>query len=491
MKELLLFLFFVFPFLGIAQKQNYVWKFGATGAGLDFKECSPIVLTDGINNGIPWEGQSSISDNITGQLLFYTDGVNIYDSTNQIMLNGHNVALSCSLTQTIIIKKPGSNNIFYMFTTDVQGGVAYPQQNGIKWTEIDMSLNNGSGAVTSFFNNLKDTSNCEKLTAVYHSNGQDIWLIGHEYRNKNFFSFLISNSGIDTIPVISSVGPVIYTWQNNVLGNSNFDAIGELKASPDGKKLAFTTYYNGITCLADFDNTTGIVTNPIRLILEGGGYGVSFSPDNLKLYISGVDTVKKQSQMPFDGKIFQFNISSNDSTTIQNSRTTIYHEPKGGFRSLKLGVNGKIYVARIDTTGYGEYYLGVINNPNNIGLACNYVHNGVYLNGLRCRWGLDNAIEDTTYCVFTDISEIQNKNIIAIYPNPSPGNYTLQFTAASSGIAQITIFNILGEAVYSEKMKTIAGTNKANINITGLPDGIYFLRGVVGENLYSVKIIKE
>ena len=35
-----------------------------------------------------------------------------------------------------------------------------------------MSLNGGLGSVTSKFNSLKDTSNCEKLTAVYHTNGQ-------------------------------------------------------------------------------------------------------------------------------------------------------------------------------------------------------------------------------------------------------------------------------------------------------------------------------
>lgn len=65
-------------------KQNSVWKFGATGAGLDFNNCTPSILTNGINNSIPFEGQSAISDLITGRLLFYTDGYNIYDSTNNV-----------------------------------------------------------------------------------------------------------------------------------------------------------------------------------------------------------------------------------------------------------------------------------------------------------------------------------------------------------------------------------------------------------------------
>ena len=56
-----------------------------------------------------------------------------------------------------------------------------------------MSLNGGLGSVTSKFNSLKDTSNCEKLTAVYHTNGQvsgnraDRHFGGHKF-SQTFFS---------------------------------------------------------------------------------------------------------------------------------------------------------------------------------------------------------------------------------------------------------------------------------------------------------------
>ena len=80
---------------------------------------------------------------------------------------------------------------------------------------------------------------------------------------------------------------------------------------------------------------------------------------------------------------------------------------------------------------------------------------------------------------------------ITFFPSPSSGNFTLQFPDANNGIAEITIFNILGNSVYSEELKTISGTNKLNININGLPDGIYLLRATIGENFYSAKIIKQ
>lgn len=387
-------------------KQNFNWQINNSGtssalvaAALNFDNCESAVLNNSVGSG--FEGQSSISDSETGALLFSTDGYNIYNANFQVMQNGSAAGLSNSCTQTIIIQKPGNSNLFYMFNPDVQAGLVqninYPNAYGINYAEVDMTLDNGLGAVISSFNPIKAPGNCEMLTGVYHANGEDVWLIGHEYGNNNFFTFLITNSGISPIPTLTSAGPVVFTFQQDVSGDSNFDAIGELKASPDGSKLAFTTYQNGFTCLVDFDNATGAITNPIELSVDGRGYGTSFSPDNTKLYFSGIAGLSFNGVD--DNSIYQFDISSNDPATIQNSRTTIFNY-EAGFRSLKLGPDGKIYVARTTNIqlGNGASYLGVINEPNNPGLACNYVHDGVFLNGPYGTWGLNNSIEDLFTC---------------------------------------------------------------------------------------------
>lgn len=478
--------FFLYSFFCYSQKQNSVWHFGQTGAGLSFSNCAPTVLTNGVNYVTPFEGQSSISDNLSGKLLFYTDGYNIYDSTNVIMQNGYQAGLTNTLTQTIIIKKPGSSSLFYMFTPDCQGGImqnpSYRSAFGVNWAEVDMSLNGGLGSVISVFNSLKDTSNCEMLTAVYHSNGNDIWLIGHEYKTNNFFTFLISSSGINTTPIISSVGPTIYTWQGGSPGVSNYDAIGELKASPDGNKLAFTTYYNGTTCLVDFNKSTGVISGAMSLSVESGGYGVSFSPDNSKLYITGVDTSTPAPNYSTNGKIYQFDISSNIQSIIQGSRTIIYTDPTGGFRSLKLGINGKLYVARIDNTGDGDYYLGVINNPNNLGIGCNYLHNGIYLSGLRGRWGLDNAIEDSTTCLSSNLSEIQNENIYSIFPNPNNGKFELSITYFIPGeIYKVSVLGVLGNVIQQTELNS-----NSEFDVSDQAKGIYFVK-VESKNGMTIK----
>jgi gliding motility-associated-like protein len=264
-----------------------------------------------------------------------------------------------------------------------------------------MSLAGGLGAVVSSGNLLQPFQNCEMVTGVYHPNGQDIWIIGHKYGNNTFFAYLLTPSGINPAPVFSSVGPSIVTPGTSVYANSNYDAVGELKASPDGSKLALTTFYNSYTCLFQFDNTNGVVSNPIPLSLgpNSAGYGTSFSQDNSKLYFSRVDPTQGGVSFLSNGAIIQFDITTYSQAAIQASFYVVFSSPTG-FRSLKLGPDGKLYAARTTLTsgGNGASYLAVINNPNQAGAACNFVNDGIFIGANKGRWGLNNTIEEFYTC---------------------------------------------------------------------------------------------
>ena len=233
----------------------------------------------------------------------------------------------------------------------------------------------------------------------------------------------------------------------------------------------------------DFNKSNGTISNPIPLAIESGGYGISFSPNNSVLYISGVDTTVP----PYakNGKLYQFDISSNSQSTIQNSRTTIYTEPNGGFRSLKLSQDGKLYVAKIDTTTSGDFYLGVVNNPNGIGISCNYIHNGLYLNGLRGRWGLNNAIEDSIICLSDNIEEIQNAYNLSIFPNPSTSTFTIQLPSQQS--FTLSVIDITGRKVFENK--NASGT--ISIDASEFSSGVYFVKAVNERTVLMGKMVKE
>ena len=455
---------FMSLYLAQPSLQNNNWMFGATAVGpgvtpapgpsLNFTNCNPIVEND--SPGAQFEGQTAISNSQTGDLLFYSSGSQVRNALGQIMPGGNLVGTSNSISQNLIVKKPGSSNLYYLFTPETQAGIIIsttnPGINGFSYTLIDMSLAGGLGAVVSNGNLLQPFENCEMVTGVYHDNGQDIWIIGHKYGSNTFFAYLLTSAGINPTPIYSSVGPTIITNGTSNYANSNYDAVGELKASPDGTKLAFTTFYNGYTCLFNFDKTNGVVSNPIPLNLGSAGYGTSFSQDNSKLYFSRVDATQGGVSFLNNGSIVQFDISVLSQAAIQASMYVVFSSTTG-FRSLKLGPNGKLYAARttLVSGGNGASYLAVINNPNLAGAACNFVNDGVFIGANKGRWGLNNVIEDFYTCVdfnFTlgpDVYKCPGASVTLSAP-PNQGTYlwnngasTANLTVTQPGTYWVTV----------------------------------------------------
>jgi hypothetical protein len=210
-----------------ATLQNNNWMVGATNVGLgipptpgpslNFSNCTPTVLYN--SPGAQFEGQTAISDPSTGALLFYSSGSQVRNALGQIMPNGNIVATSNSISQNLIVKKPGANTLYYLFTPETQAGAIIsttnPGINGFSYTIIDMSLAGGLGAVVSNGNLLQPFQNCEMVTGVYHQNGQDIWIIGHKFGSNTFFAYLLTSAGVNPTPVYSNVGPTIITPGSN------------------------------------------------------------------------------------------------------------------------------------------------------------------------------------------------------------------------------------------------------------------------------------
>src|SRR5436190_8691 len=95
------------------QNEHRFWFFG-NKAGLDFITSPPATLTTGSINTV--EGCATISD-AAGNLLFYTDGITIWDQAHNIMGNGTGLTGNTSSSQSaIIVKQPGNTNLFYVFS---------------------------------------------------------------------------------------------------------------------------------------------------------------------------------------------------------------------------------------------------------------------------------------------------------------------------------------------------------------------------------------
>ncbi len=77
-------LILMLPIYLIGQRQNDIWLFGL-GAGLDFSSGSPVKIENA--KMFSKEGCAVISDD-NGQLLFYTNGIEIFNKNHKLMENG-------------------------------------------------------------------------------------------------------------------------------------------------------------------------------------------------------------------------------------------------------------------------------------------------------------------------------------------------------------------------------------------------------------------
>lgn len=365
-------LFLLIPFYTNAQKQGNIWYFG-DHAGLDFNNNPPLSLLNGQTDfPLPnhWnEGCSSISDS-SGNLLFYTNGMKVWNKEQQVMPNGNNLLGHSSSTQsTIIIPQPGNEQYFYVFTTDAEENNF---QNGLRYNVVDICHDNGLGDIMPSEKNIKllDAAG-ERLICITHSNGIDYWIISHKFNSDAFYSFRLTSTGIiDTI--ISHTGTV------DNLG------WGQTVASPNGLKIAYAKpgANSGFTLLLDFNPSTGIVSNEQTLNTLNTEYGAAFSPDNSKLYFSTTG----------HGEIYQYNLNAGNFAAVLASKTHIIQNGPDSWREMQLAPDGKIYIARA-----GKTYLSIIEYPNNLYPTCNYIDSAIYLGGQYSSWGLPNYITGYKY----------------------------------------------------------------------------------------------
>ncbi|AUC15603.1 hypothetical protein BTO06_10800 [Tenacibaculum sp. SZ-18] len=379
MKRLIILLTGLISITTYSQKQANVWYFGLN-AGIDFSTTPPTALTNGQLNTT--EGCSSFSDK-DGNLLFYSDGIRIFNKNHTLMTftdgtPADNLGGNPSSTQSgMIIPKPGSDTIYYLFTvgTDfVPPGIS--SNPGFNFYTIDMSQDSGLGQIINGPVNLAidpvstldiSTVWSEKVTAVKGKDCDTFWVIS--FAQGNFYSYKVDINGVDVSGVV--VSPVNFTTT---------DKRGYLQVSPDGRYIAFADYraaqqvITGSAQLFRFNNETGVISpNPTTLIDFGENespYGVAFSQQSNKLYVSSYNG---------SNAVYQFDLNDSD---IPSTRSLI--NLKQGFRgSLQLGPDGKIYASVP-----GSDYLDVIDNPNDDANDINYINDAIFLEGRQTAQGL-------------------------------------------------------------------------------------------------------
>jgi gliding motility-associated-like protein len=345
--------FFLISFIAYSQtcptvnKNPWEWPSHSNwfiGNGLKGKFSGGSLTISTIPNITSYEGITAASDD-WGNLLFLANGRLLWDANGNLKYSGllegnenGSTTTNGSAAQGIItIRHPLDTTNYYIFTTDdALTGTA----NGLNYFVFDKNGNLKSGPAR-----LGAYRTTEGIAATKHANGVDIWVTVWGANTNDFYTYLITCTGVISTPVISSVAP-------NTLGDMNKER-GGLAFSWDSKHFAQVHGDYSPNAAQDvsvylFDNKTGIISDPhdiadpVTYTDITSPYDVLFSPDNSKLYVS-----------TSQGKLCYYDISSWNTLTMVASFKSIAGVSTGSHSAIEIGGDGNLYMATL-SSGLGK-----------------------------------------------------------------------------------------------------------------------------------------
>ncbi|HLO91827.1 MAG TPA: PKD domain-containing protein, partial [Lentimicrobium sp.] len=406
-----------------AQKEYSNWYFG-DHAGLSFNSGNPLAITT--NNCNSFSGSASVSDSL-GNLLFYTDGEKVYNKFNYYTPNGTGLYGKGSTQGTIILQKPGSNNLYYIINVfySTNNIPAIPAQ-GLFYSVFNMELDGGLGDIDPSQKNIPiylplSGYACDKLTSVKHKNNKDIWIITRSYPGNKFYSFLLTSSGISNVGLISPSLIDLNTWQQTY---------GEIAISPDGKRMAAAYSDKRKFEYGSYNIETGKF-NPEFVIQpdtnsNGAGfpepYGLEFSPDSKLLYYC---MAPHPVDLFYFAKIQQYDALSPDSASFKQSEITIGYGISG---TLQTGLDAKIYGGLMLQTN-----ISVIGSPNKRADSCNFQYEVISLADKKYWTSLPQMIQK--YFAYFNVQHLCANQPVEFTSNiwPLPESVYWNFGDAASG----------------------------------------------------------
>ena len=329
--------------------------------GLNFNSGSPVEYLLCPMDSFGW-GATAVMCDTNGNLLFYSNGDSIWNQNHQTLPNGiGGQNFDQSHQSAISIPKPGSDNIYYIFTSRM-----FRSPNPMFYFTIDMNGNNGLGEVIDIDTIAVGWDASDQLAAVYHKNKVDIWIVVRKHRECKYAAFLVTSDGVNHQPVLSPAPNTNYLDDNRG---------GFLKFSYD--KKYFATCFRKDVELCKFDTETGsaqyLSKFRLRDLIAGGPAYVTescdYSPCSKYMYLTGWLHADSNTH------VFQLDMQYiEDSVLFEQS---IIEVGEGQGLNMQLAADGKIYLFFRD----GSYsptvnnYVGVIHNPEKQGLDCNFQTN--------------------------------------------------------------------------------------------------------------------
>ncbi len=343
------------------------WCFGDS-AGIYFE-------TDGtlsaFNSGINvFETAASIS-NLNGQLLFIAevkrnqpqDLGRLLAAPGTMLDYGDSLLMGNSITQGALFIPGNDTSTYYFYHLGYN--LALSSQ-GIYSIELYRTtieeVGLGQWAVTQKNELMVQGPLQEKLTAVRATDGNCWWVATHRE------TFVSCSNEFRLLKVCGESVEEDLSRNAGKLKCGGSGYYGEMEFSPNGRMLAMALGTDSFEVF-EFDRCNGslLLSASIGSGYGGGAYGIEFSLDGSFIYIAERRDISDTSF------IYQFSLSDSLITLLAST-----NEPGGYVGQFELAPNGRIYLpycGQLCNIGMSDGYmqcLGVIENPEQSGLACNF-----------------------------------------------------------------------------------------------------------------------
>jgi hypothetical protein len=326
-----------------AQKETAIWYFGP-GYGLNFNYSPPVFITDGAMY------TSTIGSSICdadGNLLFFTDGVRVWNRTHQIMPNGTGLNGSVFAIQpALIIPHPGNPHQYYLFTMAWK----HDPLRASYYSLVDMRMDGGLGDVVEK-NVFQFLGTNEMQTGVMHANGKDYWALTL-IESDLLVATLITSDGIQHSKITKIPGV-------------NYTGYGIMTASPNGKYIAMGSMNSigpnkNTVCVLRFCNENGVADT---LSIKTNDYeiaGITFTADSRFLYWSTRGYLGNPYHV--DKNVRRMALDHHNTMKEEN----LLDSNKLLIGRFQLGLDGRIYYVNIQHNFYEDpplpciYHIGTI-----------------------------------------------------------------------------------------------------------------------------------
>jgi hypothetical protein len=463
---------------------NWILGGGSNAIQLDFSMGFPSITEIEIFGNM---GASSVTmSNAAGELIFYTNGCDIYNAEHQKIYNNgaginpgtpHQVqcdqaptsdkAYTAGFQSTIALAHPGDSTRYYL----VHKGIEYYEDNGfdvrtnkLYFTEIEMSLDEGLGGVIQKNKVLiEDTLASGYLTAVKHANGRDWWILTPQYVNDKYYRWLLDSTGFHG-PFEQQIG-LPTTRKSEGSGQANF--------SPNGQYYIRYNPYDDIH-LYDFDRLTGLLSNFRAIAVDEAIVffgGVAFSPNSRFFYVATIE------------EVFQYDITTDD-IAFSQTRIAKYDSIASAIQqpgwTIQLGPDCRLYNYCNSCEA-----MHVIENPDSLGLKSNYAQADIELPVWIFRsqphypnYRLGSLGTEGLPCepilVSTHEEKLAEEKPLKVYPNPSSGYVTLDWIENTQVVSAVwELFDTQGRQVSNIP---VDNGEQRELVLSSLPSGIYVWR---------------